>query len=101
MVYCIYFIIYGVLCAFLFVVCLHRNKASNKHWLSDVDKLRTVINTAINGIDDSSISVESMQIRDKLKAIQTTATEKEIHKALGKSIINKSFRFLFFFFWIL
>lgn len=84
------------MCVFIFIFFTqHRNKDFNKNWLSDVDKLRTVINTAINGINDSSISAESMQIRDKLKAIQITAIEKEIHKAFGKSIINKVFDFSF------
>lgn len=52
--------------------------------MGDVDRLRTIINTAITSISDSTTSNESTLLRDKLKAIQITATEMEIHKALGK-----------------
>lgn len=63
-----------------------REKDLNKKWIGDVDRLRTIINTAITSILDCSTttSSESAQLRDKLKAIQITATEMEIHKALGK-----------------
>lgn len=65
-----------------------REKDLHKKWIGDVDRLRTIINTAITSILDCSTtttSSESAQLRDKLKAIQITATEMEIHKALGKS----------------
>lgn len=58
----------------------------NKKWLGDVEKIRTIINAAIISISDSTTSNVSTQTRDKLKAIQVTATEKEILKALGKSL---------------
>lgn len=60
----------------------------NKKWIADVDRLRTIINTAITFISDCSTSSESAQLRDKLKAIHITATEMEIHKALGKFFIQ-------------
>lgn len=59
-----------------------REKDLNKKWIADVDKLRTIINAAISTISDCG--PESTQLRDKLKAIQITATEMEIRKALGK-----------------
>lgn len=58
-----------------------------KAWLADIDRLRMAISTAINSIIDTT-SCESTQIRDKLKAIHLTATEIEIHKAIGKSNAN-------------
>lgn len=61
-----------------------RNKDLYKKWIGDVDRLRTIINTAITSILDCTISSESAQLRDKVKAIQITAMEMEIHKALGK-----------------
>lgn len=61
-----------------------RNKDLYKKWIGDVDRLRTIINTAITSILDCTISSESAQLRDKLKAIQITAMEMEIYKALGK-----------------
>lgn len=61
-----------------------REKDLNKKWIADVDRLRTAINTTITSILDCTTSGESAVLRDKLKAIQTTATEMEIHKALGK-----------------
>lgn len=64
----------------------------NKKWIADVDRLRTMINTAITSISDCSTSSELAQLRNKSKAIQITATEMEIHKALGKS---KVYSFLF------
>lgn len=63
----------------------HRNKDLYKKWIGDVDRLRTIINTAITSILDSTSSNESAQLQDKLKAIQITAMEVEISKALGKS----------------
>lgn len=63
----------------------HREKDLYKKWIGDVDRLRTIINTAITSILDCSTSSESAQLRDKLKAIQITGTEMEIYKALGKS----------------
>lgn len=65
-----------------FWIC--RKKDFNKKWLADVEKIRTIINTAINSISDLTTSNESQSIRDKLKAIQITAIEREIHKSLGK-----------------
>lgn len=62
-----------------------REKNLNKKWIADVDRLRTMINTAITSISDCSTSSELAQLRNKSKAIQITATEMEIHKALGKS----------------
>lgn len=69
-------------------LCVHdaarRNKDLYKKWIGDVDRLRTIINTAITSILDCTISSESAQLRDKVKAIQITAMEMEIYKALGK-----------------
>lgn len=61
-----------------------RENDLNKKWIADVDRLRTIINTAITSISDCGTTSESTVLRDKLKAIQITATEMEIHKALGK-----------------
>lgn len=65
-----------------------RNKDLYKKWIGDVDRLRTIINTAITSILDCTISSESAQLRDKVKAIQITAMELEIYKALGKFNLN-------------
>lgn len=63
---------------------MRRNKDLYKKWIGDVDRLRTIINTAITTILDCTMSSESAQLLDKLRAIQITAMELEIAKALGK-----------------
>lgn len=61
-----------------------REKDLNKKWIADVDRLRTIINTAITSISDCSTSSESAYLRNKSRAIPITAMEMEIHRALGK-----------------
>lgn len=76
-----------------------REKDLNKNWLLNVEKIRTIINIAINSINESSILDESTQIRDKLKAIQITAIENEIQTALGKlQMFTQSIYFYLFFY---
>lgn len=63
---------------------LRREKDLNGKWIDDVDELRTIINTAIISFLDCSTTSESTLLQEKLRAIQCTAMEMEIFKALGK-----------------
>lgn len=57
----------------------------NEKWLNDVDQLRNAINKAINNAIES-MTLEDPQICARLRAVQATPVEKEIRRALGKSL---------------